>query len=217
MMFGVPLLKVFLMRVFRYGKIFKWLYPNRLWYKPSKDKVIYLTFDDGPVPEATLYVLKELGKVSAKATFFVVGDNVKKHPEVYEQVIESGHSVGNHTMNHVNGEYCRPIDYQSNVLTCESFIFKENVKKLFRPPYGKLTRSQEKLFSNYKIVMWSVLGYDFDKSLSREICLDKLINFTKPGSVVLLHDSMKTLDRLKYVLPRYLNHFHKLGYQFQAL
>jgi peptidoglycan/xylan/chitin deacetylase (PgdA/CDA1 family) len=205
------------MRIFKYGKIFEWLYPKRVWSIASQEKVIYLTFDDGPVPEATPFVLEELKKVNAKATFFMVGDNVKKHSSIYKSVVEAGHSVANHTMNHVNGTYCRTVDYVQNVELCQSQMLNDNPKKLFRPPYGKMTKKQEQQLSDYKAIMWSVLTYDFDPTLSAEKCLEKSINLTKNGSIVLMHDSVKTIEKLRYVLPKYLEHFTRLGYRFEVL
>lgn len=205
------------MRLFKYGRFFKLLYPNRTWFLSPKRKVVYLTFDDGPVPEVTSFVLEELDKVGAKATFFVVGGNVKKHQEIYRQVLHKKHSIGNHTMNHVNGKYTRKQDYIENVLSCDSLIKGDNLRKLFRPPYGQLTRAQEKELKDYKVTMWSVLAYDFDDKLSAEECLDRLIKNTSAGSVVLLHDSIKTYKKLQFVLPKYLSHLKESGYKMEAL
>lgn len=205
------------MRIFKYGKLFELLYPNRLWSKKEKEKIIYLTFDDGPVPEATPFVLQELEKVGAKATFFVVGDNVRKNQEVFQSVVNHGHRIANHTMNHLNGEHCRTVDYIENVKYCEQQIEQYNQPAIMRPPYGKLTKKQEKELKQYQVVMWSVLTYDFDANLSAETCLEKAIQLTKNGSIVLMHDSVKTIGKLKYVLPLYLEHFTSQGYQFKCL
>ena len=205
------------MRVFKYGKIFETFYPNRLWSVKTNEKDIYLTFDDGPVPEATPYVLDQLDKYNAKATFFMVGDNVKKNSDLFQDVINRGHRVANHTMNHVNGSHCRKSDYLENIDSCQNELHKDNEPKLFRPPYGKMTKKQERELTDYKIIMWSVLGYDFDPNLSSEDCLRKITELTRAGSVVLLHDSVKTIDKLKYVLPRFLEDFTNRGYQFKTL
>lgn len=205
------------MRIFKYGKLFELFYPNRTWSKSSDEKVIYLTFDDGPIPEVTPYVLNQLDKYNAKATFFMVGDNVKKNPDVFNEVVSKGHRVGNHTMNHVNGSRCRTIDYVDNVKDCQKQLSHYNQKPLMRPPYGKMSKSQEKALSEYEIIMWSVLTYDFDAGLSQELCLQKSIQLTKNGSIVLMHDSVKTIDKIQYVLPRFLEHFTNLGFQFKAL
>ncbi len=205
------------MRVYKYGKLFEWLYPKRIWSKPTDEKVIYLTFDDGPVPEATSFVLQELAKIHAKATFFMVGDNVKKNQDVFMQVTQAGHRIANHTMNHVKGTLCRVQDYKENVLDCQEQISHYNQPPLLRPPYGKMTKKQVSALSEYQIVMWSVLTYDFDTGLSAKECLKKSIALTKEGSIVLMHDSIKNLEKLRYVLPRFLNHFHTLGFEFRAL
>ncbi len=205
------------MRVFKYGKLFEWIYPKRIWSKSTKEKVIYLTFDDGPVPEATPYVLQELSKINAKATFFMVGDNVKKNQDLFFQVVNAGHRVANHTMNHVKGTRCRVNDYKENVQDCQEQILEYNQPPLLRPPYGKMTKKQAFHLSEYQIIMWSVLTYDFDAGISAETCLKKSIEYTKEGSIVLMHDSLKTLDKLRYVLPKFLDHFHKQGFEFKAL
>jgi len=203
------------MRIFKYGLFFEKLFPNRIWSKNTSQKEIYLTFDDGPVPEATPFVLDQLKKFNARATFFMVGDNVVKHQHLFQRVLNEGHAIGNHTMNHVNGKFCRKQDYLDNIASCQKAL--GNRTKLFRPPYGKMTSSQEALLSDYDIIMWSVLGYDFDHNLSKEKCLNKITSLTKPGSIVLLHDSGKTIDKLHYVLPRYLEHFSSRGFTFKAL
>jgi len=206
------------MRIFKYGKLFELFYPNRTWSIPTKEKVIYLTFDDGPVPEATPWVLDQLEKYQAKATFFMVGDNVKKNPEIYKEVVNKGHSVANHTHNHVNGKYSRTKEYVDNIEECQTFIEKDNPKKLFRPPYGRMIKKQvNALKDNYKIIMWSVLTYDFDNSLDAKECLAKSIALTKKGSIILMHDSVKTIKKLEKVLPAYLEHFTKEGYEFRTL
>jgi len=180
------------MRVFKYGKLFETFYPNRTWSIPNEEKVIYLTFDDGPVPEATPWVLDQLDKYQAKATFFMVGDNVKNH--------------------------CRTKDYLDNVKECQSLIEKDNPRKLFRPPYGRMNKKQvNALKEDYQIIMWSVLTYDFDDSLSAKQCLEKAISLTKSGSIVLMHDSVKTIKKLEEVLPSYLEYFTKEGYAFKCL
>lgn len=204
------------MRIFKYGKLFEAIYPKRTWSKKTKENVIYLTFDDGPVPEATPFVLQELAKVKAKATFFIVGDNVLKHPEIYKRVVAEGHRVGNHTMNHVKGTECRKQDYLENIASCEALIEKDNKPMLFRPPYGKMTHKQQEGI-DAELIMWSVLTYDFDDRLSAEDCLAKAISLTKKGSIVVMHDSVKTIKKLQYVLPKYLAHFTNKGFEFRCL
>jgi peptidoglycan/xylan/chitin deacetylase (PgdA/CDA1 family) len=206
-------------------------YPKLTWARRSSKKVIYLTFDDGPIPEVTEYVLEELDKYSAKATFFCVGDNIVKNTLVFKEIINRGHKIGNHTFNHLNGWKNETSNYLENIAKCNHIIL-ENVisenkkaylsntsaKKLYRPPYGKIKQAQIKaLTDNYEIVMWDVLTGDFDKNLSPEKCLHKAIKFTRNGSIVIFHDSLKALPNLQYALPRFLKYFKEAGYRFETL
>ncbi len=190
------------------------LFPNFTWKIPTKEKVLYLTFDDGPIPEVTPWVLEQLDKFNAKGTFFCVGENVEKNPNVFEQVKEAGHSVGNHTYSHLNGWGEDNIPYFHNVRRCAGLVKSE----LFRPPYGRLMPKQiQFLQRHYRIIMWDVLSGDFDQNLSREQCLKNVLTHAKAGSVVVFHDSLKAKDRLEYVLPKVLKHFVQKGYRFEAL
>ncbi len=199
----------------------KSLFPQFLWDKPEDTKTIYLTFDDGPIPEVTDFVLEELSTFKAKATFFVVGDNVRKYPEIFNRVIDNGHSAGNHTYNHLNGWRTTATEYLDNISLCQNEFSKQGyarIVKLFRPPYGLIKRQQaQKLNGDYKIVMWDVLTGDFDKSLSPDKCLSKTLAAVSDGSIVVFHDSKKSERRLKYVLPRVLQHFSDQDYTFAAL
>jgi len=181
--------------------------------------VIYLTFDDGPIPEVTEFVLDQLRDNNAKATFFCVGDNIKKHPEVYNRLLKEGHRSGNHTFNHLNGITVPTKEYVKNVEWCSSVIRDRfEGKELFRPPYGRLTSKQVWLLKDhYEVVMWSVLSGDFDQALSKEECLAKSIQYSENGTIIVFHDSVKTIDKLKWVLPRYLAHFNQLGFRFACL
>lgn len=202
-----------------YNWIFKCLFPKRIWRKETNEKIIYLTFDDGPIPEVTDFVLDELAKFEAKATFFCVGDNVERYPWIYARLLVENHRSGNHTYNHLRGNDTAPADYYENVKKTSIHI-KDNFKgkELFRPPYGRLSSKQFKLLeNNYDVVMWSVLSGDFDVSLSKEKCLNKTIKYTSSGAIVVFHDSVKTIEKLRWVLPRYLAHFSKLGYRFECL
>jgi peptidoglycan/xylan/chitin deacetylase (PgdA/CDA1 family) len=197
-------------------------FPRFWWKRRTDDKIIYLTFDDGPIPGVTEWVLETLRQYDAKATFFCVGQNVEEHPDVYRQVLTQGHAVGNHTFNHLNGWKTPPEDYLENIRACDESLaldFKLNPSRpLFRPPYGRLTRRQSKLAQQqYQIVMWDVLSGDFDQSLSPALCLRKTIEHTQSGSIVTFHDSLKAKDKLEYVLPRYLDHFAALHYRFESL
>lgn len=181
---------------------------------------IYLTFDDGPIPEVTEFVLDCLEAYQAEATFFCVGDNIRKYPEILAKVRQAGHRVGNHTFNHLNGWKSDPKVYLNNVAHCQRFIPKaaQSEKALFRPPYGKITQAQRwALQSDYRLIMWEVLTYDFDAKLSPERCLEAAIKATKAGSIVVFHDSVKSWKNLQYVLPRYLAYFAQRSYQFKAL
>tara|TARA_B100000809_G_scaffold95167_1_gene93849 strand:+ start:1079 stop:1639 length:561 start_codon:yes stop_codon:yes gene_type:complete len=185
----------------------------------TKEKVIYLTFDDGPIPVVTDFVLDEMAKVGGRATFFCVGENIVNYPVVYERILKEGHRSANHTYNHLNGSKTTASDYFKNVEKC-SLVVRDDFggKELFRPPYGRLTSKQFKLLAgNYQVVMWDVLSGDFDKSLSKEDCLKNTIRYSDRGSIVVFHDSVKTIDKLSWVLPRYLSHFYNLGYSFECL
>lgn len=190
------------------------LFPNFTWRIPTQEKVLYLTFDDGPIPEVTPWVLEQLAAYNAKATFFCVGENIKKHPEVFQQVVDQGHAVGNHTYHHLNGWATDNIPYFHDVRHGANKV--QTV--LFRPPYGRLKPKQAQFLSrHYRIVMWDVLSGDFDASISPEQCLENVVNNANPGSIVVFHDSLKTEGKLSYVLPKVLEHFAALGYQFGHL
>jgi peptidoglycan-N-acetylglucosamine deacetylase len=197
----------------------KKLYPSLVWNKPRSEKRIYLTFDDGPIPEVTDFVLETLKRFEAKATFFCVGDNIRKHKEVFARVVEHGQGVGNHTFNHLNGFKNNDEEYFSNIQKCDEHINgSHHLSNLFRPPYGRISRSQINVLKrNYQIIMWDVLSGDFDKNLSPEKCLKATINCSKPGSIVVFHDSVKTFKTIQYVLPRYLEYFKGLEFSFERL
>jgi peptidoglycan/xylan/chitin deacetylase (PgdA/CDA1 family) len=197
--------------------LLKKLYPNLTWDKSRKDHRIFLTFDDGPIPIVTSFVLNILKQYDAKATFFCIGDNVSKHPEVFEQVKNAGHSIGNHTFNHLKGWKTENNTYLDNFLKADELLNSD----LFRPPYGRIKRSQIRLLKQAKpainIVMWDVLSGDFDVNLSPEKCLENVLKNTRNGSVVVFHDSLKAYDRLEYVLPRAMEEWSKRGYSFMNL
>tara|TARA_R110000851_G_scaffold61343_4_gene141034 strand:+ start:112912 stop:113541 length:630 start_codon:yes stop_codon:yes gene_type:complete len=191
------------------------IYPKRIWALPNNDKKVYLTFDDGPIPEVTPWVLDTLKKYNAKATFFCIGDNIKKHPDIFKRILAEGHSVGNHTFNHLNGWQTSTQRYINNVslfekeLQAQSFHHSSLVSRtsLFRPPYGKITSKQANLLQEkgYKIIMWSVLSYDYDASVSKEQCLHHVSQNIQPGSIIVFHDSIKAQKNLRYVLPKVLD------------
>ena len=192
-----------------------WMYPTLTWRIPTASKVIFLTFDDGPVPGPTEFVLGTLKRFNSKATFFSIGDNVKKHPTVYQQILEEGHAIGNHTFNHLKGWNHGEDEYLANIKKCDEALgFRAPI---FRPPYGRIKRSQIKRLTDYKIIMWDVLTSDYSKSLSAEKCLRGSIAATRPGSIVVFHDSLKAERNMTYALPRYMEHFLSKGYIFKPV
>lgn len=209
-----------------YIPILSRLYPSLTWKKPGSEKTVYLTFDDGPMPGITNFVLQQLKEFNAQATFFCVGENIEKHPEQFAGILRQGHVVGNHTYNHLKGWNTDDPEYFANIKKCQSSIDKNSVatkdyagkKKLFRPPYGRIRRSQiRQLQQEYDIIMWNVLTGDYDKGQSPEKCLDTAIHHSDEGAIVVFHDSYKAEKNLTYVLPRYLAHFYNLGYRFESL
>ncbi|MEM9849778.1 MAG: polysaccharide deacetylase family protein [Bacteroidota bacterium] len=191
------------------------LLPSYLWRIPTQEKVLYLTFDDGPIPEITPWVLKLLKAYDAKATFFCVGDNVRKHPDIFRQLQLAGHAVGNHTFHHLDGWKTRTQVYLANVATCTSQL---GSSVLFRPPYGHLKPTQAKAIKkNHRIVLWDVLSGDFDVHLTPEKCLANVLAATKKGSIIVFHDSLKAAPRLQYVLPEVLDYYSRKGFRFEAI
>lgn len=195
----------------------KMLYPSLLWNKARVGNRIFVTFDDGPIPIVTPFVLNILQKHNAKATFFCIGDNVRKHPEIFEQVKNEGHSIGNHTFNHLRGWATEDGVYVDNFRKADELIHSN----LFRPPYGRIKRSQIKLLRqerpDLQIVMWDILSKDYDQSLDPESCLKNVLKYTRPGSIVLFHDSLKAFDRLECVLPRAMEEWSRRGWDFGLL
>ena len=190
------------------------MFPTFVWKVPDAEKRLFLTFDDGPIPEVTPWVLQQLDKYKAKATFFCVGENVQKHPEIHQEVIDRGHLIGNHTYNHLSGWATENIPYFHNVRHCARLVNSD----LFRPPYGRLKPKQVQFLSrHYKIVMWDVLSGDFDQKIAPAQVYMNVKDHAKDGSIIVFHDSLKAKENLEYALPRVLSHFSRLGYQFDAL
>lgn len=178
---------------------------------PKQPKTVYLTFDDGPIPEVTPWVLELLEQEDVKATFFCVGENVQKHPEVYNQILAQGHDVGQHTFNHLPAFKSNKKDYHNNVLAAKEYIKTD----LFRPPHGQMRLSQLiKMRKDYRIILWDVLSADFDTNISSEKCLMNVINMVRNGSVIVFHDSLKAEKNLKYTLPRAIRYLKDAGYEF---
>lgn len=190
------------------------IYPNVTWRLSKTEKTIYLTFDDGPEPTVTPWVLDTLKAFNACATFFCLGKNVNAYPEVYNRILREGHAVGNHTYSHLKGWKTSNSVYLEDVKKCAEVVSS----RLFRPPYGKMKFSQYSgLNTQYSIIMWDVLSYDYDQSLAPEKCLQQVIKYSRPGSIVVLHDSLKAQKNLLYLLPRALEHFHTKGFLFKAI
>ncbi len=227
----------------------KFLYPSLLWNFPKTGNTLYLTFDDGPIPEVTSWVLALLKEYHAKATFFLIGENLVKNPEILDQILDDGHSIGNHSFNHLNGWKTPISTYIENVVKAEDIICEKQEKrfktqdfrianidnrdgeiglgeknrdksiKLFRPPYGKITPKQIKALQcqGFKIVMWEVISGDFDGILSSEDCLNNVLRYSKKGSIVVFHDSLKASEKLKEVLPKVMEYYYQKGFEFKAI
>ena len=194
--------------------LYRLFFPNLTWNIPTTEKIIYLTFDDGPIPGVTPWVLDELEKYHAKATFFCIGDNIRKNQQVYQQIIDAGHQTGNHTFNHLNGWKVSTSDYLQNTQLAAD-VCKSG---LFRPPYGKIKfRQATALRNKYKIIMWDVLSYDFDKATTPEQCFKNVIDYAGPGSIVVFHDSLKAEKNLRFALPEVLKYFSERGYKFENI
>ena len=208
---------------FRNPFFLPWLYPQLTWRIKTDAKELYLTFDDGPVPGPTEFVLGQLAKFNAPSTFFCIGDNIAKYPDVFRRMFAGGHAIGNHTFNHLSGWSTSTPDYLDNITQCQDQIDglavmgTSGAPKLFRPPYGRITRNQIKALGQHNIVMWDVLTHDYARSLSAERCLRGSIAATRTGSIIVFHDSFKAEKNMEYVLPRFLDHFASLGYSFKSL
>ncbi len=195
----------------------RWLYPSLTWHKSRKEKHVYITFDDGPIPVVTPYVLNTLKKFNCKATFFCIGDNADKYPSLLAEVISEGHTIGNHTYNHLKGWKSIDSDYLDNIKKGSELTGT----RLFRPPYGRIKRSQiadiRKQFPDTEIIMWDVLSGDFDESITKEKCVENVLSHCRNGSIIVFHDSLKAFERLEYALPIILQNLSEKGFQFKTL
>ncbi len=216
-------------------KLIKGIFPKYVWNMPNDQKAIYLTFDDGPTPEITHWTLNLLKSYNAKATFFCIGDNIEKHPQIFKDIIKDGHAIGNHTFQHLNGWTTNTNVYVKDVLKTDKVINSEcsvqsekidinpsqvtQISKLFRPPYGKIKQSQGRqlLHLGYQIIMWDILAFDWKDSLSEEECAKNVVNYAGSGSIVVFHDSLKASPRMKYALVKTLEHFSEQGYEFKSI
>ncbi|UKM65317.2 polysaccharide deacetylase family protein [Flavobacteriaceae bacterium GSB9] len=204
------------------------MFPNYVWDVPNTKKNIYLTFDDGPTPEITNWTLNVLKQYNAKATFFCIGNNVEKHPKILKGIIEQGHSVGNHTQNHLKGwnsktdAYIAEVDEAQKIIDLQKPLIvnhQPSTKKLFRPPYGKIKpkQGQKLIDAGYKIIMWDVISFDWDTNITPEACLDNVIYKATEGSIVVFHDSVKASKNMQFALPKVLDFFSQKGYSFKSL
>jgi len=197
--------------------LLKWYYPSLTWNKSRAEKAIYLTFDDGPIPDVTEFVLKTLRDQQVKATFFCIGDNIRKHPQLFQQLLNDGHKVGNHTFNHLKGWKTDDATYLDNFEQCQRLTGS----KLFRPPYGRIKKSQirqiRERYPDMNIIMWDVLSGDFDLKLTPESCYHNVDKYVENGSIIVFHDSLKAFERLQYALPRSIADLKAKGYQFRTL
>jgi hypothetical protein len=200
----------------------KLLFPKYVWDIPNHENKVYLTFDDGPTPEITEWVLDQLQLYDAKATFFCIGNNIEKNPEIFQKIINENHAFGNHTFNHLKGWKTDTNEYVENTRRCSLFIRekgkvisdKGDTFELFRPPYGKIKTSQSRALRRlgYKIIMWDVLSRDFDKTIAPEKCLKNVLKNVETGSIIVFHDSIKAAQNLKYVLPKTLAFLKERGF-----
>jgi len=206
------------------NRLIKWVFPKYTWDIPNNANTIYLTFDDGPIPEITEWVLDLLKEHNIKATFFSIGDNIEKHPDIFQKIIQEDHAIGNHTFNHLKGWKTAKKEYIENTMLCEKAI-QQHAKneghgsKLFRPPYGKIKASQARLLRRlgYKIIMWDVISMDFDKNITPEKCLENVIKNTTSGSVIVFHDSIKAFGNLQIVLPEAIRYLKEKGFVFDKI
>ena len=191
----------------------RWLYPRATWRMDRNEKAVYLTFDDGPIPEATPFILDTLSQYGIKATFFMVGDNVRKYPELYNKVVAAGHRIGNHTFNHIGGFRHTITTYKANADKADQLLHTD----LFRPPHGWMRWDQYIwLRRKYRIVMWDLVTRDYSKWMTAEDVLNNVKRYTRNGSIITFHDSLKSIDKLHYALPEAIKWLKAEGYEFKV-
>jgi len=199
------------MRFVRVPQLLKKLFPGFTWDYNTGEKVVYITFDDGPIPESTPWTLALLKEKGIKASFFCVGDNVRKYPDLYQNILDDRHAVGNHTHNHLRGFTNQTQSYVDNVKLASQYIHS----KLFRPPYGMIKRLQaKKLLKDYKIIMWDVLSEDYRQDITPESCFKAMLKNIRPGSIILFHNHIKSETNMRYALPRLIDELKTQGYKF---
>ena len=202
------------MQIAKTPNIAKKAFHRLTWEKQTKEKILHLTFDDGPTPEITIWILKELAKYNAKATFFCLGKNVVLYPQLLDYIICEGHTVGNHTYNHLNAWKTKKEKYLNDIKSCEKVFHS----KFFRPPYGKLKPGiRTQILKNHEIIMWDVMSYDFEKEISTEKCFQNVVKNAKKGSIIVFHDSFKAEKNMKATLPKILKYYSEKGFIFTSL
>ena len=195
-------------------QLIKRYYQKLLWDIPNDENNVYLTFDDGPTPKVTDWVLGILDQYQIKATFFCLGCNVEKHPAIYQSIYQRGHAIGNHSFHHLNGWKTDDEKYLNDIARCDQIV----QSSLFRPPYGRIKKSQaEEIIKSHQVVMWDVLSGDFDVKTSPEKCLKNVIKHTKSGSIIVFHDSEKAFSNLEYALPKAIEGLLEKGFNFKPI
>lgn len=219
-----------LLKPSRIPSFLKWWYPSwYVWNQKKKAKTVYLTFDDGPIPEVTEFVLDTLSRkrdTPIPATFFCIGDNVRKHPNIFKRIITEGHVVGNHTYNHLKGTVIDTKTYLKNIQLANLEMSKHLATDpktlstvLFRPPYGRIKKKQALALKKlgYTITMYRIVAYDWELSVTPQECLQNIIKVIKNGDIIVLHDSLKAFENMKYALPRAIDYLEKEGFIFDVL
>ena len=216
------------------ARFLRWIYPHAIWRMDPSVKAVYLTFDDGPIPEATPFVLEVLARYDIKATFFMVGDNVRKHPDVFRQVVAAGHRIGNHTFNHIGGLRWLSWKYVENTQKAHEIISSLSpdpsetplphrdglgVGLLFRPPHGWMKTLQYRAIrrQGYRIIMWDLVTRDYSRRLTAEEVLENVKRYTRNGSIITFHDSLKSIDKLRTALPQSIEWLLAQGYEFRLI
>ncbi|SFS82107.1 polysaccharide deacetylase family protein [Sphingobacterium wenxiniae] len=192
----------------------RWYYPNVTFNRPRTAKKVYLTFDDGPIPEITPSILDTLAEYGIKATFFCVGENIERNPDLFARLLAEGHRIGNHTQNHLKGWDTADEVYLDNVARCQQLT----KTSLFRPPYARAKKSQLKqLYKNFEVVFWDVISGDFDTAITPEQCYQNVIKYVQNGSIIVFHDNLKAIPRVSYALPKTIDYLLERGYEFDVL
>ena len=203
------------MQIVKVPQLIQTLFPSIIWKGKTDEKILHLTFDDSPTPEFTFWILNLLEKLNIKATFFCIGENAEKCPEIILSILDKGHQIGNHTYSHKNGFLSSTKSYLDNIERCKKILPSTT---LFRPPYGKIYPWQiRKIKENYKIVMWDIVSYDFDENITEEKVKSNVISNVENGSIIVFHDNKKSKKILKFCLEEILQNLIKKGYRFKTI